>query len=69
MIDPEKRVGTILLATAAGAAMAVSQVALSSSCSVPNSGRCSACGSCLVVLAGLAGWALWRQHKPKRDGA
>jgi len=69
MSNPEKRVGTSVLAIAAGAGMAISQVALSSGCSVPNSGRCSACGSCLVVIAGLVGWALWRQHNPKRDGA
>ncbi len=57
------------MAGLAGAAMAVSQVALSSGCSVPVSGRCSACGGCVMALAGLAGWAIWRQRNPKQDGA
>ncbi|MCG8427945.1 MAG: hypothetical protein MI754_11365 [Chromatiales bacterium] len=59
------------VAWAAGAAIAATQVALSSSagCSLPQQGRCTVCGGCILALAGLTGWALFRRTEPTQESA
>jgi len=53
-----------LLPWMAGAGVAVSQVALSTGCTLPRDGQCSTCGSCVVALGVLVSWAVLK----KRNG-
>ena len=64
----DDKLRSTLGAGAAGALMALSQIALAGNgnCTLPGEGRCSACGGCLVVLGGLAGWALWRMRRHRQ---
>lgn len=50
----------------AGAGMAVGHAAVSSSCTIPQQGRCSSCGSCVIVVGSLAFWALARKQQESR---
>ncbi len=51
-----------LLPWLAGAGLAAGQIALSSSCSLPRDGRCTACGGCVVALGVLVSWAVLKKH-------
>lgn len=52
-----------LLPWAAGAGLAVSHIAVASSCTLPKEGRCSTCGSCVVALTALVSWALYKKKQ------
>jgi len=60
---PASRVNR-LLPWMAGAGLAVSQIALSSNCTLPRDGQCSTCGGCVVALGVLVSWAVLK----KRNG-
>ncbi len=51
-----------LLPWMAGAGLAVSQIALSSNCTLPRNGQCSTCGSCVVALGVLVSWAVLKKR-------
>jgi len=42
----------------AGAGLALSHIATTSNCTLPQQGRCSTCGSCVIALGALVGWAV-----------
>ncbi len=52
-----------LLPWMAGAGLAVSQITLSSNCTLPRDGQCSSCGSCVVALGVLVSWAVLKKRK------
>ena len=46
----------------AGAGFAIGHLAATSSCTIPQQGRCATCGGCVVALCSLAGWAIFKQR-------
>ncbi|MCH9697333.1 MAG: hypothetical protein K0U68_04440 [Gammaproteobacteria bacterium] len=49
----------------AGVGFAVGNTVASTSCTVPQQGKCSGCGGCAVALGALVVWALKNQSKGK----
>jgi len=46
-----------------GAGIAAGHLLTSSSCTVPQQGRCAVCGGCVVALGSLVGWAMLKKHQ------
>ncbi|MDM8545292.1 hypothetical protein [Candidatus Venteria ishoeyi] len=58
---------TKILPWAIGAGIAGSHIALSSNCSLPKQGACTACGSCVIALATLSGWAWYKNQQQDKE--
>lgn len=46
-----------------GAGIAAGHLLTSSSCTLPQQGRCAVCGGCVVALGSLVGWAMLKKHQ------
>lgn len=44
-----------------GAGIAAGHLLTSSSCTIPQQGRCAVCGGCVVALGSLVGWAMLKK--------
>ncbi|HFD12418.1 MAG TPA: hypothetical protein ENJ32_08120 [Crenotrichaceae bacterium] len=49
----------------AGAGFAIGNSVASTSCTVPQQGKCAGCGGCVIALGALVSWALRNQSKGK----
>jgi uncharacterized Tic20 family protein len=49
----------------AGIGFAIGNTVASTSCTVPQQGKCTGCGGCAVALGALVVWALRNQSKGK----
>ena len=49
----------------AGAGFAIGNTVASTSCTVPQQGKCAGCGGCVIALGALVTWALRNQSKGK----
>ncbi len=52
-----------ILPWVAGAGFAVSNLIISSSCTVPKEGRCSTCGGCVLAVAAIVTWAVYKKKE------
>ncbi|MDF1584227.1 MAG: hypothetical protein P1P78_13060 [Methyloprofundus sp.] len=46
-----------------GAGIAAGHLLTSSSCTIPQQGRCAVCGGCVVALGSLVGWAMLKKRQ------
>lgn len=46
-----------------GAGIAAGHLLTSSSCTLPQQGRCAVCGGCVVALGSLVGWAMLKKRQ------
>lgn len=46
-----------------GAGIAAGHLLTSSSCTLPQQGRCAVCGGCVIALGSLVGWAMLKKHQ------
>ena len=44
-----------------GAGIAAGHLITSSSCTIPQQGKCAVCGGCVVALGSLVGWAVMKK--------
>lgn len=46
-----------------GAGIAAGHLLTSTSCTIPQQGRCAVCGGCVVALGSLVGWAMLKKRQ------
>ncbi len=46
-----------------GAGIAAGHLLTSSSCTIPQQGKCTVCGGCVVALGSLVGWAMLKKRQ------
>jgi len=46
-----------------GSGIALSHIATTTNCTIPQQGRCSTCGSCVVAIGALVTWAIMKKPK------
>jgi len=46
-----------------GAGIAAGHLLTSSSCTIPQQGKCTVCGGCVVALGSLVGWAMIKKRQ------